>query len=77
MSPGPCKDCRGRFVGCHGRTAEGAWRCEAWGRWQEERAGALEQSAGARFAARLRQDYISESKERFRKRKEQGKPKRG
>ena len=64
-------------MGCHGRTAEGAWRCEAWGRWQEERAGDREKSAGARFEKQIRQDYIRENRERFRKMKEQGKPKRG
>lgn len=77
MSPGPCKDCRKRFLGCHGQTEDGAWRCEAWGRWQEERAGDREKSAGARFEKQVRQDYIRENRERFRKMKEQGKTKRG
>lgn len=34
-----CKECRGcesRFIGCHGRNADGSWRCEAWGKAQEK-----------------------------------------
>lgn len=76
MSPGPCKGCRERFVGCHGRTAEGAWRCPVWGRWQEELDRQQTASAAERLSGQVQRDYIYESKARFRKMKEQGKPMR-
>ena len=76
MNSGPCKDCRERYIGCHGRKPDGTWRCEAWGRWQEEQTVDRERSAGERFRAEIRRDYISESKERFRRMKKQGKSKR-
>lgn len=76
MNPGPCKDCRERYVGCHGKMKDGTWRCEAWGRWQEEQAVDRERSAAERFQRQVQRDYICESKERFRRMKEQGKPKR-
>lgn len=77
MSPGPCRDCRERFMGCHGRTADGTWRCEAWGRWQAERAGELERTAGARLESRIQRGYLRESRERLRKMKESGRSTRG
>lgn len=33
---GPCLNCEERRVGCHGKNEDGQWRCEAWGRHQEE-----------------------------------------
>ena len=76
MNLGPCKDCRARYVGCHGRKPDGTWRCEAWGRWQEEQAQRQIGSAGELFEKRIQRDYICESKERFRKMKQRGQPKR-
>ena len=76
MNLGPCKDCRERYVGYHGQGPDGTWRCEAWGRWQEEQAGNRDRSAGERFEKQIQRDYICASKERFRKMKQRGQPKR-
>lgn len=31
FSPPPCKDCTGRYIGCHNDNA-----CPAWTQWREE-----------------------------------------
>lgn len=33
---GPCLDCPDRNAGCHGKTEDGAWRCDRWAAYQAE-----------------------------------------
>lgn len=36
-TPGPCKDCNTRYLGCHGRDDMGNYLCATYGNFREVR----------------------------------------
>lgn len=65
----PCKGCEVRFIGCHGKDRDGAWRCEQWGALQDKLAAERQRTAGDRMRTRVDREYIYESVRRNRKAK--------
>lgn len=55
---GVCKGCTTRAVGCHGKTADGAWRCGPWGEAQERKELMRAELEGFRDAEHFKGDGI-------------------
>ena len=66
---GCCHGCTRRTAICHGRNEDGTWRCNDWRLEEEAKARERAEKQEALRKALVRQEYFSESRARFLRRK--------